>query len=43
MTLDKIGEEVKWLCSFLEDITCWAKLMSKISMYNDNESTTGRV
>ena len=39
---DKVGEEVEWLCNFLEEIPCWKKPMSSISIHCDNQSTIGR-
>ena len=42
IALDKVGEEVEWLCNFLEEIPCWKKPMSSISIHCDNQSTIGR-
>ena len=43
ITLDKCGEEAKWLRHFLKDISKWQKPMPPISIHCDGQSAIGRV
>lgn len=43
ITLDKFGEEAKWLCNFLEDIPCCKKLVPTISIHCDSQSTGHKI
>ena len=40
--LDKCGEEVEWLCQFLEDILRWPKPMPTICIHYDNQAMIRR-
>ena len=40
--LDKCGEEVEWLCHFLEDIPRWPKHMPPICIHCDSQSAISR-
>ena len=42
ISLDKIGEEAKWLRNFLEDIPMWNKLVPTICIHCDSEEAIGR-
>ena len=42
ISLDKCGEEAKWLCHFLEDIPRWPRPMPPICIHCDSQSTIGR-
>ena len=42
IALDKCGEEVEWLCHFLEDIPRWPKLVPQICIHCDSQSSIGR-
>ena len=42
IALDKCGEDVEWLCQFLEDIPRWLKLVPPICIYRDSQSFIGR-
>lgn len=37
IVLDKRGEEVEWLCNFLEDLSKWAKLVPMICNHCDTQ------
>ena len=43
IALDKVGEEAKWLCHFLEDIPIWPQLVPTIYIHCDSQSAIGRV
>ena len=42
ITLDKVGEEAKWLRRFLEDILIWPKPVPAICIHCDSQSIIGR-
>ena len=42
IALDKIGEEVDWLCNFLEDIPMWPKPVPAICILYDSETAIGQ-
>ena len=42
IALDNCGEEVQWLCYFLEDIPRWQKPVPQIFIHCDRQSTIGR-
>ncbi|KAK4368596.1 hypothetical protein RND71_012388 [Anisodus tanguticus] len=42
ITLDKEGEEAERLHDFLEDISCWNKLVPLVMIYCDSQSALGR-
>ena len=42
IALDKAGEEVEWLCHFLEDIPIWPQLVPAICIHCDSQSAIGR-
>ena len=42
IALDKAGEEVEWLCQFLEHIPIWPKPVPAICIHCDSQSTIGR-
>ena len=42
IALDKCGEEFKWLCHFLEDISRWSNLVPPICIHCDSQSAIGR-
>jgi len=42
IALDKAGEEAEWLRNFLEDIPCWPKPVTAITIHCDSQSAIGR-
>ena len=42
IALDKSGEEVEWLCHFLEDILKWIKPVPAINIHCDSQSAIGK-
>ena len=42
ITLNKVGEEAKWLHQFLEDIPCWLKSVAIVHVHCDSLSEIGR-
>ncbi|CAN4119815.1 unnamed protein product [Withania somnifera] len=42
ISLDKCGEEAKWLLHFLEDILKWLKPLSPFCIHCDSQSAIGR-
>ena len=43
ITLDKCGEDAKWLRHFLEDIPRWPKHVPSLCIYCDSHFVIGRV
>ena len=42
IALDKAGEELEWLCHFLEDMPMWMKLVTSICIHCDSKLVIGR-
>ena len=42
IALEKCGEEVEWLCHFLEDIPRWPRAVPPICIHCDSQSAIGR-
>ena len=41
IALDECGEEVEWLCQFLEDVQKWPKPVPTICIHCDSQSAIG--
>ena len=42
IAFDKVTEEAKWLCQFVEDIPCWLRPVPAICIHCDNQSAIGQ-
>jgi len=42
IAFEKVGEEVEWLQNFLNNISCWLKLVPIIYVRYDSRSSIGR-
>ncbi|PHT81472.1 hypothetical protein T459_14487 [Capsicum annuum] len=42
IALDKVGEEIKWIQNFLEDISYWPKPVAPVCIQCDSQATIGR-
>ena len=42
ISLDKCGDEAKWLCHFLEDIPRWPKHVPPICIHCDSQFVIGK-